>query len=110
MHDQDYTRAIRFLLEHDSIAGPVNMTAPCPLPSADFMRDLRQANGTGLGMPAAAWMLSIGAIFLRTETELILKSRRVIPAVLLDAGFDFIFPEWPRAAQNLVRRWRALHN
>ncbi len=110
MHDQDYTRAIRFLLEHDSIAGPVNMTAPVPLPNADFLRALREANGSKLGMPAAEWMLAIGAVFLQTDTELILKSRRVLPGVLLDAGFDFIFPEWPRAAQNLVRRWRSLHH
>ena len=109
MHDQDYIRAVRFLLEHDSIAGPVNMTAPVPLPNADFMRALRGAYGTSIGVPAAEWMLGIGAVFLRTETELILKSRRVLPGVLLDAGFEFIFPEWPRAAQNLVRRWRILH-
>lgn len=108
MHDQDYIRAVRFLLEHDSLAGPVNMTAPVPLPNADFMRALREANGTSIGVPAAEWMLGIGAVFLRTETELILKSRRVLPGVLLDAGFEFIFPEWPRAAQNLVRRWRML--
>ncbi len=107
MHDQDYARAIRFLLEHDEISGPVNMTAPQPLPNRDFMAALRQANGTGFGLPASRWMLEIGAVFLRTETELILKSRRVVPGVLQNAGFEFIFPDWPRAAQNLVRRWRA---
>ncbi len=109
IHDQDYTRAIRFLLENESISGPVNMTAPCPLPNADFLYALRQANGTGFGLPAARWMLALGAIAMRTETELILKSRRVLPGVLTDAGFEFIFPEWPRAAGNLVRRWRSLN-
>ena len=109
MHDQDYTRAVRFLLETDSISGPVNMTAPCPVPNADFLRILREANGTRIGLPAARWMLAIGALVLQTDTELVLKSRRVLPGVLTDAGFDFIFPEWPRAAQNLVRRWRTLH-
>ncbi len=109
IHDQDYTRAIRFLLETESISGPVNMTAPCPLTNADFMRALRAANGTGFGLPASRWMLALGAIAMQTETELILKSRRVLPGILLDAGFEFIFPEWPRAAQNLVRRSRTLH-
>lgn len=107
IHDQDYARAVRFLLEHEHIEGPVNMTAPKPLPNRVFMAALRAANGTSFGMPATRWMLEAGAVFLQTETELILKSRRVVPAVLLQHGFEFIFPEWPRAAQNLVRRWRS---
>ncbi len=109
MHDADYTRAIRFLLETETVAGPVNMTAPSPLPNADFLRILRHSNGTRIGLPAARWMLELGALFLRTDTELILKSRRVTPGVLLGAGFDFLYPDWPTAAKNLVRRWRALH-
>jgi NAD dependent epimerase/dehydratase family enzyme len=52
-------------------------------------------------------MLEIGAVFLRTETELILKSRRVVPRRLAEAGFQFQFPEWDGAAVDLVRRWRA---
>ncbi|MGA8270501.1 MAG: DUF1731 domain-containing protein, partial [Candidatus Sulfotelmatobacter sp.] len=59
-----------------------------------------------VGLPATRLMLELGAFFLRTETELILKSRRVIPGRLLRAGFDFQFPEWPEAARNLVERWR----
>ena len=60
------------------------------------MRALRDAWGTRVGLPAAAWMLELGAIVLRTETELILKSRRVVPGRLLQRGFDFRFPDWPR--------------
>lgn len=107
MHDQDYVRAIRFLLETESIQGAVNLCAPNPLPNRDFMAALRAANGTSFGLPASRPLLEIGAVFLQTETELILKSRRVIPGVLQSAGFDFIFPDWPRAAQNLVRRSRS---
>jgi NAD dependent epimerase/dehydratase family enzyme len=70
------------------------------------MRAIRQAWGTRLGLPATKWMLEIGAFFLRTETELILKSRRVIPQRLPDAGFQFCFTDWPSAAQDLVDRWR----
>ena len=82
------------------------MASPYPLPNRDFLRDLRRAWGRSLGLPAARWMLEIGAVFLRTETELILKSRRVIPTLLLRHGFEFGFPLWPEAAQDLVRRTR----
>jgi NAD dependent epimerase/dehydratase family enzyme len=70
------------------------------------MKALRQAWGTRIGLPAASWMLEIGTVFLRTETELVLKSRRVIPGRLVEGGFQFQFPEWTAAAQNLVGRWR----
>ena len=65
----------------------MNVAAPNPLPNAEFMRMLRNACGVRLGLPAGNWMLEIGAAFMRTETELILKSRRVVPARLLDSGF-----------------------
>ncbi len=68
------------------------------------MKALRHAWGTRIGLPAASWMLEIGTIFLRSETELVLKSRRVIPGRLVEAGFQFQFPEWAAAAQNLVGR------
>jgi NAD dependent epimerase/dehydratase family enzyme len=71
------------------------------------MRELREAWGTRIGLPATRWMLEIGAVFLRTETELILKSRRVVPQRLLNEGFQFNFPEWPVAAADLVKRWRS---
>jgi len=58
------------------------------------------------GLPARAWMLEIGALFMRTETELILKSRRVAPARLLEHEFTFRFPLWRDAAKDLCRRWR----
>lgn len=110
MHDQDYARAIDLLLDHPEIAdetdGIVNMTAPGPLPNRNFMRELRRAWGVPIGLPAASWMLEIGAVFLRTETELILKSRRVTPAVLLRQGFAFQFPDWPEAARDLVTRMK----
>jgi len=72
----------------------------------EFMRSLRQAWGAGVGLPATKWMLEIGAFFLRTETELILKSRRVVPQRLPDSGFEFCFSDWPSAARDLVSRWR----
>lgn len=107
IHDRDFIRALDFILERDDLSGPVNICSPNPLPNAQFMRVLREAHGTRIGLPAAAWMLEIGAVFLRTETELILKSRRVVPRRLLDTGFEFEFPEWPVAARQLCQRWRA---
>jgi NAD dependent epimerase/dehydratase family enzyme len=59
-----------------------------------------------IGIPSPEWMLAIGAFLLRTETELILKSRRVVPRRLLDAGFQFHFPNWRGASRDLIARWR----
>jgi uncharacterized protein (TIGR01777 family) len=106
IHDTDFVRAVYRLIEHDAFSGTVNLAAPQPLPNKDFMRALRQAWGIRVGLPAKKWMLEIGAFFLRTETELILKSRRVVPTLLLQSGFTFQFPHWPEAAQDLCRRWR----
>lgn len=76
------------------------------LPNAEFMQALRRACNMPIGLPATRWMLELGAIFLRTETELPLKSRRVVPGRLTDAGFTFDFPDWPDAARDLVERAR----
>ncbi|MEP6717099.1 MAG: TIGR01777 family oxidoreductase [Terriglobia bacterium] len=107
IHDRDFVSAVDFLISQPDLKGAINLAAPDPLPNADFMRELRQAWGTRVGLPASRWMLEAGALLLRTETELILKSRRVMPRRLLDAGFRFEFPEWPEAARDLVKRWRA---
>jgi NAD dependent epimerase/dehydratase family enzyme len=85
----------------------VNLSSPHPVPNAEFMRVLREAWGTRIGLPAARWMLEFGAFFLRTETELILKSRRVVPCRLLQHGFAFGFPTWEEAADDLCQRWVA---
>jgi uncharacterized protein len=106
IHDEDFIRAIFWLIEHPEISGAVNLSSPNPLPNREFMRILREAAGVPSGLPASAWMLEIGAVFMRTETELILKSRRVIPKRLLDAGFAFQFPNWTEAARDLCDRWR----
>lgn len=106
IHDKDFIEAIFWLIEHEEVTGAVNLASPQPLPNREFMRILRRAAGVSIGLPASRWMLEIGAVFLRTETELILKSRRVVPQRLLDAGFRFQFPEWAEAAADLCARWR----
>ena len=106
IHHQDFVAAVRWLIDRDDIAGVVNVASPHPLPNAEFMRVLREASGTRFGLPATKWMLEIGAVFMRTETELILKSRRVVPGRLLEHGFTFRYPEWQGAAIDLYRQWR----
>lgn len=106
VHDRDFLRSIDYLIEHDDLDGAVNIASPNPVPNGEFMALLRKAWGTHIGLPAMEWMLEFGAIFLRTETELILKSRRVIPGRLLTHGFKFDFSEWGGAVRDLVRRWR----
>jgi len=105
IHEADFIRAIYFLIQRPDLDGVVNIASPNPLPNRDFMAALREAWGARFGLPASKWMLEIGAIFLRTETELILKSRRVVPGRLLQEGFSFSFPEWRAAAKDLCQRW-----
>jgi uncharacterized protein (TIGR01777 family) len=110
MHDLDYCRATDLLLAQPEITeetgGIVNMTAPEPLPNRDFMRALRQAWHMPISLPAAEWMIAIGTFLMRSESELVLKSRRVVPTLLLKHGFEFAYPAWPAAAQDLVSRMR----
>ncbi len=106
IHESDYARALDLLIAREDISGPVNVTAPHPLPNREFMRLLRKAWGMPLGIPAPAWVIESAALLLRTESELVLKSRRVVPQRLQQAGFQFEYPDWEAAAADLVRRWR----
>jgi uncharacterized protein (TIGR01777 family) len=105
IHDRDFIGAVRFLIDHEELSGPVNLAAPGPLPYGDFMAAMRAAAGVKIGLPAMKWMLEIGAWVMRTDTELVLKSRRVVPGRLLEAGFSFEFAAWEEAARDLVKRW-----
>ncbi|MFD5254602.1 TIGR01777 family oxidoreductase [Streptomyces bobili] len=106
IHDRDFVRAVGFLIDREDLAGPVNLAAPAPLPHRAFMRALRKAWGVPVGLPATRPMAALGAFALRSDTELLLKSRRVVPGRLLEAGFSFDRPAWQEAATDLVRRRR----
>ncbi|HEY3854999.1 MAG TPA: TIGR01777 family oxidoreductase [Verrucomicrobiae bacterium] len=106
MHEADFCRAVEWLIEHKELSGPVNLVAPEPVTNAEMMRLLRRECGVPFGLPAAEWMLEVGAFFLRTETELILKSRRVVPGCLLKSGFEFQFSTLSLAFKNLAERLR----
>jgi uncharacterized protein (TIGR01777 family) len=104
IHEADFVAAVRWLIDHENIDGVVNVAAPNPLTNAEFMRELRQAYGIPFGVPSMTWMLELGAFFMRTETELILKSRRVVPGRLLEHGFAFRYLHWRDAAADLCAR------
>jgi uncharacterized protein (TIGR01777 family) len=104
IHEFDFVNAVRWLIEHPTLDGAIAIAAPNPLPYSAFMRELRNAVGMPIGLPATKWMLEIGALVMRSETELVLKSRRVVPTRLLESGFRFEFPEWSTAACELVGR------
>jgi uncharacterized protein len=106
IHDQDFVRAVYRIIERDELEGPINLAAPNPTTNSEFMSVLRSAAGVSFGLPATSLMLDIGAFFLRTESELVLKSRRVIPGMLTQSKFIFQFPTWAEAAWDLCNRRR----
>jgi uncharacterized protein (TIGR01777 family) len=101
IHEHDICRAVDWVISHTEVEGPVNVCAPHPLPNHQMMRILRRQLHRPLGLPAPARALELGAVFLRTETELIIKSRRVIPGKLQAGGFEFEFPEFSQAVKDL---------
>ena len=106
IHYLDFINAIKFLIKNDQISGAVNIASPNPLPNKEFMAQLRSVWGQKIALPVYEWMLEIGAVFLQTESEMVLKSRRVIPSRLLDAGFKFQYGDWKAASSDLCERWR----
>lgn len=104
IHEIDFCRAIDWLIANEEFSGVVNLAAPNPVTNADMMRMLREVCGMPFGLPASLWMLEIGAFVLRTEAELLIKSRRVVPGRLLAEGFEFRFPEIREAFEDLCSR------
>ena len=102
IHGDDFVRAVEWLIRNDALSGIVNLAAPEPVPNAEFMSQLRREVGMPCGLPATRWMLEAGAFLLRTETELIIKSRRVISARLTDGGFEFHYPRLNPALAELT--------
>ena len=106
IHSADFARAVEFLIAREELSGPFNLTAPHPLPNRAFMAALRWAWDVPNGLPAPALAIKLGALLLRTEPELVLGSCRAVPQRLLDAGFEFQFPDWPEAAEDLAEQGR----
>jgi len=104
VHEKDFARAVQFIVENESMIGPVNLAAPTPLPNKDFMKAVRKAVSRPLGFPTPKWLLKIGAWIIRTEPELLLKSRYVIPGKLKDKGFEFIYPTAEEALEEITSK------
>lgn len=105
IHERDFCRAVEFLIGH-GLEGPVNVSAPGPLPNREFLRAYREAWGMPLGVPSTAGLIGLGARVMNSEAELLLKSRYAVPERLLQAGFEFEYPDWPGAIAALVREVR----
>lgn len=110
IHAEDFAHSVAWLIEREDLAGAINCSSPNPLPNAEFMRIFREVCGQPIGLPATRWMLEVGAFLLRTETELMLKSRRVVPRRLLESGFRFKYPEWRAALYAIVNSAPALQS
>ncbi len=106
IHEADFCRAVEWLIDREDFSGSVNVASPNPIPHREMMRVVRRACGMPFGLPATRWMLEVAAFIHRTEAELIIKSRRVVPGRLLAAGFQFRFPKIEDAIQELERRMR----
>lgn len=106
IHELDFCRAVEFVIERSDVEGVVNLAAPNPIANHEMMQIFRDLSGRFIGLPAALWMLEAGAFLLRTETELIIKSRRVVPGKLMEAGFSFRFQEMRAAIEDLTGKIR----
>jgi uncharacterized protein (TIGR01777 family) len=103
IHERDFCEIVMFLLEKEHLEGTFNAAAPEPVDNHEFMQQLRKSVGIPMGLPAAAWMVEIGTFLLRTESELILKSRWVLPERLQKQGYEFHFPNLQSAFDQLTK-------
>ena len=102
LHEEDFCRMIQFLIGNKELKGVYNAAAPNPIPNKGVMKMLRNELGIPFGLPMPEWLLTIGARIIQTETELILKSRRVVPKRLLEAGFQFKHPGLKGALNDIL--------
>jgi uncharacterized protein (TIGR01777 family) len=102
VHEQDAAKCTEWLIQHKELKGVINCTAPEPVKNVDLMRSIRNAYGIPLGLPSPAWLLELGAKVIGTETELILKSRWVLPKRLTDSGYQFLFRRIDYAVKDIL--------
>jgi uncharacterized protein (TIGR01777 family) len=104
IHIEDTCRMIEWIVEHENISGTYNCCSPNPVPNKEFMDTLRKVTGHIIGLPAFTWMLKIGAPLIGTETELVLKSRWVVPTKIKETGFEFKYPFLKEAFQEIISK------
>jgi uncharacterized protein (TIGR01777 family) len=103
IHVEDLFSIIRFLQQRDELSGVFNCSSPGPIKNREFMNQFRLAMNRKLGLPSPSWLLKIGAALIRTETELILKSRWVIPERLEKEGYQFKFKQIDMALHDILK-------
>ena len=101
IHIADFCKAMHFIIEHPELVGPVNITAPIPIRNAEFMRMLCTKYNKRIAIPQSKWLLELGAAIIGTETEMVLKSRNVIPERLVEVGFRFEYEKIEDALLSL---------
>jgi uncharacterized protein (TIGR01777 family) len=106
IHEEDLCNSVEWLIDQNDFSGPVNLASPNPIPHLDMMRIIRRECGVPFGLPATRRMLEVAAFVHKTEAELIIKSRRVVPGRLLAAGFQFRFPRMEDAVREIEDRLR----
>ncbi len=104
IHIEDVYRIIAFVQENNHITGAINTASPNPITNAELMQLFRKNMKMPFGLPAPKWLLKIGAVLIKTETELILKSRWVIPQKLIDWEFAFKFNTVNDALYNILKK------
>lgn len=102
IHIEDFCKAVDWIIRHETLSGTVNITAPAPLSNQNMMRKLRNKMKMPFGLNAPVWQLEIASLFMKTETELLIKSRNVYPEKLIKSGFKFLYPEFDEAILNLL--------
>jgi uncharacterized protein (TIGR01777 family) len=103
LHEDDMNRLFARALASPAMQGAYIASSPHPVSQAEFMRELRRAMRIPIGLPAPAWLVRLGApLVLRTDPDLALYGRYVIPQRLLDEGIEFRFPELSEALADLI--------
>ncbi|MCT2406179.1 TIGR01777 family oxidoreductase [Chryseobacterium antibioticum] len=103
IHINDFCKAVDWIIDHENMSGPLNITAPNPVSNEVLMKKMREHLKIPFGLNAPVWQLEIASLFLNTETELLLKSRNVYPDKLLKNGFRFSYPDLDNALDDLLR-------
>ncbi|WP_379963651.1 TIGR01777 family oxidoreductase [Epilithonimonas sp. UC225_85] len=101
IHIDDFCEAVNFIIENENLKGAINITAPKPLSNKKMMKQLREKIKMPFGIPSPVWLLEIAAIFIKTETELMLKSRNVYPEILIENGFQFRYDDFEKSLEKL---------